>query len=84
MNMVMGITAKDSKPGWIPEDLNTGHMDKFYFLIAALTIVDFVVYVMCAKWYKCVDLEGRAVGFHEQEGKLNFKEGLEDEVVNKV
>ncbi|KAL5538815.1 hypothetical protein UlMin_044825 [Ulmus minor] len=58
VNMVMGITAKGSKPGWIPDDLNTGHMDRFYFLIAILTALDFVVYLFCAKWYKCIILEG--------------------------
>ncbi|KAB2616471.1 protein NRT1/ PTR FAMILY 7.1-like [Pyrus ussuriensis x Pyrus communis] len=55
--MVMGITAKGKSPGWIPDDLNTGHMDRFYFLIAALTAFDFVIYVFCAKWYKGIDFE---------------------------
>ena len=45
VNMVMGITARGNSPGWIPEDLNDGHMDRFYFLIAALTAADFVIYV---------------------------------------
>ncbi|KAK4492423.1 hypothetical protein RD792_003228, partial [Penstemon davidsonii] len=54
VNMVMGITAKNNNPGWIPDDLNAGHMDRFYFLIAALTAVDFVAYLACARWYKCL------------------------------
>ncbi|CAL5423874.1 unnamed protein product [Camellia sinensis] len=57
VNVVMGITARGDKPGWIPEDLNNGHMDRFYFLIAALTAADLVVYVFCAKWYKCINVE---------------------------
>ncbi|KAL3528472.1 hypothetical protein ACH5RR_007794 [Cinchona calisaya] len=58
VNMVMQITTKGNKPGWIPaEDLNDGHLDKFYFLIAALSAVDFVIYVFCAKWYKCVNAD---------------------------
>ncbi|KAF7153977.1 hypothetical protein RHSIM_Rhsim01G0186800 [Rhododendron simsii] len=56
VNMVMGITATGNSPGWIPENLNHGHMDRFYFLIAALTAADFVIYVYCAKWYKCVNV----------------------------
>ncbi|KAL9663137.1 hypothetical protein QQ045_027976 [Rhodiola kirilowii] len=55
--MVMEITAKGSDPGWIPENLNEGHMDRFYFLIAILTAVDFVLYLFCAKWYKRVIVE---------------------------
>ncbi|KAJ8760003.1 hypothetical protein K2173_010859 [Erythroxylum novogranatense] len=58
VNMVMGITARGNNPGWIPEDLNTGHMDRFYFLIAILTGFDFVIYLFCANWYKPISLEG--------------------------
>ncbi|KAF8040061.1 hypothetical protein BT93_B2319 [Corymbia citriodora subsp. variegata] len=57
VNMVTQITAHGDKPGWIPEDLNTGHMDRFYFLIAALTAFDFVIYLFCAKSYKINSLE---------------------------
>lgn len=56
VQMVMGITAKGDNPGWIPEDLNVGHMDRFYFLLAILTAVDFFVYLLCAKWYKGINL----------------------------
>ena len=57
VNMVMAITARGDSPGWIPADLNTGHMDRFYFLIAGLTAVDFIIYVFCAKWYNCINLD---------------------------
>lgn len=56
VNLVMWITARGESPGWIPANLNTGHLDRFYFLIAAMTAIDFVIYVFCAKWYKCIDL----------------------------
>ncbi|CAI9776697.1 unnamed protein product [Fraxinus pennsylvanica] len=77
VNIVMGITARGSNPGWIPNDLNTGHMERFYFLIAALTTVDFVIYVLCAKWYKSIDLEIDT---------SNFNDGLErdKQILNKV
>ncbi|KAL3647632.1 hypothetical protein CASFOL_008600 [Castilleja foliolosa] len=58
VNMVMSITAKGDEPGWIPEDLNMGRMDRFYFLIGALTAIDFAIYVMCARWYKRTDFGG--------------------------
>ncbi|CAK9166696.1 unnamed protein product [Ilex paraguariensis] len=77
VNMVMGITARGNSPGWIPEDLNDGHMDRFYFLIAALTAVDFVVYVFCAKWYKCINIEESQVE--------TYKEGqTEEEVLSRL
>ncbi|MBA0777915.1 hypothetical protein Gotri_005864 [Gossypium trilobum] len=55
VSMVMGTTARDDSPGWIPADLNQGHMDRFFFLIAALSALDFIIYVFCAKWYKCIN-----------------------------
>lgn len=75
--MVMGITAKGDKPGWIPEDLNNGHMDRFYFLIAALTAVDLVIYVFCAKWYKCINLEES----DKELGQRDEEDGDEEQVL---
>ncbi|KAM0045121.1 putative proton-dependent oligopeptide transporter family, MFS transporter superfamily [Helianthus debilis subsp. tardiflorus] len=58
VHMVMTITARGDEDGWIPENLNDGHMDRFYFLIAILTVFDLVIYVYCAKKYKCISVEG--------------------------
>ncbi|KAK8543335.1 hypothetical protein V6N12_015891 [Hibiscus sabdariffa] len=75
VNVVMVITARDGSPGWIPENLNSGHMDRFYFLIAGLTAVDFIIYVFCARWYKCINLDTREKGIEleEQEKELLAK-----------
>lgn len=59
VSMVMKISTEDHMPGWIPGNLNKGHLDRFYFLLAALTSLDLVVYIACAKWYKCIKLEGK-------------------------
>ncbi|PWA35722.1 Major facilitator superfamily domain, general substrate transporter [Artemisia annua] len=57
VHMVMSITAKGDEVGSIHENLNDGHMERFYFLIAILTVFDFVLYVYCAKRYKCMSVE---------------------------
>ncbi|KAI4304838.1 hypothetical protein MLD38_040303 [Melastoma candidum] len=57
VSIVMWITDKGENPGWIPEDLNSGHIDRFYFLIAALTALDFVFYLLCAMCYKGIRLD---------------------------
>lgn len=54
VTIVMKITTRDNMHGWIPAKLNKGHLEKFYFLLAALTTVDFVVYLLCARSYKYV------------------------------
>ena len=72
VSMVMGITARGDNPGWIPADLNAGHMDRFYFLIAGLTAIDFMIYVFCAKWYKCINLDTseKEIQLEEQQNKV--------------
>ncbi|KAI4338418.1 hypothetical protein MLD38_023482 [Melastoma candidum] len=59
VTIVMKISTEDKMPGWIPGNLNKGRLDLFYFLLAILTVVDLFVYIACAKWYKCIKLEGK-------------------------
>ncbi|KAK8592191.1 hypothetical protein V6N13_062777 [Hibiscus sabdariffa] len=59
VTIVMKVSAKDDLPGWIPGNLNQGHLDRFFFLLAALTMVDLLIYMICAKWYKYIKFEGR-------------------------
>ena len=56
VSVVMKISTEDHMPGWIPVNLNKGHLDKFYFLLAALTSMDLIAYIACAKWYKSIQL----------------------------
>ncbi|KAG4926190.1 hypothetical protein JHK87_051730 [Glycine soja] len=65
--MVMGITARGENPGWIPNNLNVGHMDRFFFLVAVLTALDFVLYLLCARWYKSINLGDGDMGSQEDE-----------------
>ncbi|KAJ7950685.1 Protein NRT1/ PTR FAMILY 7.3 like [Quillaja saponaria] len=62
VSIVMKISSRDEMPGWIPGNLNKGHLDRFYFLLAALTAADLVVYILCAKWYKYIKFEGKNIG----------------------
>ncbi|XP_050387334.1 protein NRT1/ PTR FAMILY 7.3-like [Argentina anserina] len=59
LTMVMKFTTKDGKPGWVPPNLNNGHLDRFFFLSAGLTALDLAFYVVCAKSYKFKSLEKR-------------------------
>ncbi|TMW99521.1 hypothetical protein EJD97_002412 [Solanum chilense] len=37
---------------WLAEDLNKGKLDWFYYLMAALEILNLGYFLVCAKWYK--------------------------------
>ncbi|KAL5571937.1 hypothetical protein UlMin_021534 [Ulmus minor] len=61
LTVVMKITTRDGKPGWIPPNLNDGHLDRFFFLSAALAALNLGLYIICAKNYKFISLEKREV-----------------------
>ncbi|XP_066395930.1 protein NRT1/ PTR FAMILY 7.3-like [Miscanthus floridulus] len=52
VTLVMTITCRGGRPGWIPQDLNKGHVDWFFYLIAALNAVDLLAFVVFAKRYR--------------------------------
>jgi solute carrier family 15 (peptide/histidine transporter), member 3/4 len=52
VTVVMSITCKGNQPGWIPEDLNKGHVDWFFFVVAVLNAMDLMVFVVLAKKYR--------------------------------
>ncbi|CAN4101026.1 unnamed protein product [Withania somnifera] len=51
VTIVMKITATNGKPGWLPDNLNYGHLDYFYYLLAVLSVLNLGVYLVIAKWY---------------------------------
>ncbi|KAJ0683191.1 putative proton-dependent oligopeptide transporter family, PTR2 family proton/oligopeptide symporter [Helianthus annuus] len=52
LTMVTYFTARGGKPGWIPDNLNEGHLDYFFWLLAGLSGLNMLVYIVCAKVYK--------------------------------
>ncbi|XP_068668533.1 LOW QUALITY PROTEIN: protein NRT1/ PTR FAMILY 8.1-like [Aristolochia californica] len=52
VTIVTKITTKHGKLGWIPDNLNRGHLDYFYWLLAILSLVNFGMYLLVARWYK--------------------------------
>ncbi|BBN19297.1 protein MpNPF34 [Marchantia polymorpha subsp. ruderalis] len=56
VTLVNKFTRSDGE--WIPNDnLNTGHVDRFYWLLAVLSLINFVLFVLCAMRYKPLEME---------------------------
>uniref|UniRef100_A0A7N0VGD2 Nitrate transporter n=1 Tax=Kalanchoe fedtschenkoi TaxID=63787 RepID=A0A7N0VGD2_KALFE len=52
VSVVHHATAGVASGNWLPEDLNRGRLDYFYFMIAGLGVVNVVYFLVCTKWYK--------------------------------
>ncbi|KAL3649158.1 hypothetical protein CASFOL_005561 [Castilleja foliolosa] len=51
VTIVMGISTHGGKKGWIPDNLNYGHLDYFYWLLAVLSVVNLGAFLVVARWY---------------------------------
>lgn len=52
INLVTGKLSK-SKTGWLAgRDMDKNHLERFYWFLAVLSILNFANYVFWAKWYK--------------------------------
>lgn len=38
--------------GWLADNINNGRLDLFYWLLAVLGVINIVIYLICATWYK--------------------------------
>lgn len=52
LTIVTMTTTAGGKPGWIPDNLDNGHLYKYFFLWAGLSLANLIVYIICAMKYK--------------------------------
>ncbi|KAF5725329.1 protein NRT1/ PTR FAMILY 2.11-like [Tripterygium wilfordii] len=52
VSMVHQLSSRSRTGGWLAEDLNKGKLDYFYYMIAGMGVVNFVYFLLCAKWYR--------------------------------
>lgn len=51
VTIVTKVSTKNGKRGWIPDNLNYGHLDYFFYLLAILSVLNLGVYLLIARWY---------------------------------
>uniref|UniRef100_A0ACD6A7S9 Uncharacterized protein n=2 Tax=Avena sativa TaxID=4498 RepID=A0ACD6A7S9_AVESA len=49
---VASATAGGGKPGWILDDLDQGHLDYFFWFMAALSVINLLHFIYCSTKYK--------------------------------
>lgn len=52
LTVVMYFTTRGGNIGWIPDNLNQGHLDYFFWLLAGLSFLNLLVYLGCAVRYR--------------------------------
>ncbi|KAL3535852.1 hypothetical protein ACH5RR_004313 [Cinchona calisaya] len=52
VSIVKEVTRSHNGHGWLADNINYGRLDLFYALLAVLGVINFVVYIICAVWYK--------------------------------
>lgn len=52
VTIVTSITTKGGKQGWIPDNLNEGHLDYYFWLLASLSFLNLLVYIACVRRYQ--------------------------------
>ncbi|XP_057952126.1 protein NRT1/ PTR FAMILY 2.9-like [Malania oleifera] len=68
VSIVHQMTKGNATGNWLAEDLNKGKLDYFYYLIAALELLNLGYFLVCAKWYKYKGIDGNT-GEGDMKGK---------------
>ncbi|XP_006649697.1 protein NRT1/ PTR FAMILY 8.3-like [Oryza brachyantha] len=53
LTLVSYFTSRGDNPGWVPDNLNEGHLDRFFWLIAGLSFFNLLLFIHYARQYKC-------------------------------
>ncbi|KAK3212275.1 hypothetical protein Dsin_016981 [Dipteronia sinensis] len=52
VSIVKSVTGSHGRQGWVGENINKGRLDLFYGLLAALSFINFGLFLLSASWYK--------------------------------
>lgn len=51
VTIVTSISTKNGNLGWIPDNLNRGHLHYFFWLLTVLSVLNMGAYLLVSKWY---------------------------------
>ncbi|XP_024030021.1 protein NRT1/ PTR FAMILY 5.5 isoform X2 [Morus notabilis] len=72
--LVDKISSSGGNPSWVQDTLNMSRLDKYYWVLAALTAANLVLYILVAVWYdrKVLRSEEREAPKHNQSMNQSF------------
>ncbi|CAM6082297.1 unnamed protein product [Calypogeia fissa] len=51
VSLIQSATMSHGRGGWLQDDINRGHLDRFYWFLAALSLLNLVVFCYISRWY---------------------------------
>ncbi|KVI06368.1 protein NRT1/ PTR FAMILY 2.9-like [Cynara cardunculus var. scolymus] len=69
VTMIHRMTEGAGSGNWLPEDLNKGRLDYFYFLITVMGVLNLGYFLMCSRWYRYKESAGGPRATVEMEKK---------------
>ncbi|KAL8107181.1 protein NRT1/ PTR FAMILY 1.2-like [Apium graveolens] len=67
LNIIDRITKQKGKPSWISSNINQGHYDYYYLVIACICVVNMLYYLLCSWAYGPCELVAVKVSSEEDE-----------------
>lgn len=58
VTIVTSISTKNGNLGWIPDNLNRGHLHYFFWLLTVLSVLNMGAFLLVSKWYTYKRLVG--------------------------
>ena len=62
ITIIHSLTVKSATGNWLPQDLNEGRLDYFYYMITGLEVVNLGYFVLCSSWYRYKGNDGTDQG----------------------
>eukprot|EP01018_Ginkgo_biloba_P003883 Gb_38873 [translate_table: standard] len=79
VTMVHRNTGHNGHRNWLAQNLNQAHLEYFYWLLAGIGAVNFVSFIICARWYKYkVTVKDEIVGVETSNLKEINNQSLSD------
>lgn len=52
VKLVKLVTGSGGRVSWLPDNINHGHYDYYYCLLALLGVANFIYFVVCCYWFE--------------------------------
>ncbi|EEF46428.1 protein NRT1/ PTR FAMILY 1.2 [Ricinus communis] len=84
LSLVNNITSKGGKVGWVPSNINQGHYDNYYWLLAIMSAVNLLYFLICSWGYgpckeQITKVSDEGNGFKHEEEPCNLGSMIKDE-----